>query len=73
MVKDKIEESKMRAKCIAKRNPELCALNRAKMAKVERDQGRATLASLEFHNHSEIERLHEQKKAALLQQHDANE
>jgi hypothetical protein len=47
-VKSKIEESQMAAKCHVtnNRNTELCALNRAKKAKVERDLGRAeTLAS----------------------------
>jgi uncharacterized protein YaiL (DUF2058 family) len=64
LVKQKIEDSKMAAKCaIGKRNPELCAATRAKKAKVERDEERAkTLASLEKHNHSQVLRLHDEKK-----------
>jgi hypothetical protein len=74
MVKDKIEESRAAAKRVTKnRNPEVCALTRAKKAKVERDQGRAeTLASLEVNNHSEITRLHDERKAELLQQNDVH-
>jgi hypothetical protein len=62
MVKDKIEEYQAAAKHVTKnRNPEVCALTRAKRAKIERDQGRAeTLASLEINNHSEITRLHDE-------------
>jgi hypothetical protein len=64
LVKQKIEDSKMAAKrAIGKRNPELCAATRAKKAKVERDEERAkTLASLENHNHSQVLRLHDEKK-----------
>ena len=65
-VKEKIEESKVAAKRTMKnRNAELCAVTRAKKAKVERDEERAqTLASLENHNHSQVLRLHYEKKTS---------
>jgi len=74
-VKEKIEESKVAAKRTMKnRNAELCAVTRAKKAKVERDEERAqTLASLENHNHSQVLRLHDEKKTELLLQHDLHE
>lgn len=67
-VKDKIEASQVAAKRVIKnRNPEICALTRAKRAKLERDKGRAeTLASFEVHNHSKIKKLHDGKKDELL-------
>ena len=73
--KEKIEESKVAAKRTMKnRNAELCAVTRAKKAKVERDEERAqTLASLENHNHSQVLRLHDEKKTELLLQHDLHE
>ncbi len=50
---------------IRNRNPELCVLTRVKMAKLERDQGRAeTLASVEAHNHSKIKNLHKEKRTS---------
>ena len=57
----------MAAKCCMtkNRNTELCALHRAKMVKLERDQGRAkTLASIEAHNHSKIKNLHKEKRTS---------
>jgi hypothetical protein len=55
-------------------NPEVCATSRAKNVKVERDQGRAeTLAFLDINNHSEIIRLHEERKTWLLQQNEPHE
>ena len=71
-VKQKIEESKMAAKhVIIKRNLDQCAVARAKKAKLERDQERAdTLASLDHHNHSQVQRAHELKTAELLEQED---
>ncbi len=64
MVKEKTEESQVDAKRVTEnRNPEVCATTRAKKAKVERNQGRAeTLAFPDINNHSEIIRLHEEKR-----------
>ncbi len=56
IVQEKVAESQATSKHVMKRrDPEACAITRAKRAKEERGQERAeTLASLEVHNHNEI-------------------
>jgi len=71
-VKQHIEDSKMAAKrVIINRNQDLCAVSRAKRAKLERDEERAqTLTSLQHHNHSQVVRSHDERKAEMLRQND---
>lgn len=70
-----IAESQAASKQVMKRrNPEACAITRAKRAKEERDQGRdETLASLEVHNHNEIKSSHEEKMTALLLEYEPHD
>jgi hypothetical protein len=56
---------------IINRNQDLCAVSRAKRAKLERDEERAqTLTSLQHHNHSQVVRSHDERKAEMLRQND---